>query len=84
LAAEKTTVSGIFNLASDEIVRLDDLVARIVRICESSSSVVFKNNSQEDEVRFSSRRLRDSIGWKPVWSIKRSLQRCLEYYASSQ
>lgn len=80
-AAEVPGAAGIFNVASDELVRLEELVVLIREICASRSSIVWRNDGREDEVRFSNARIRKVLAWEPRSSLKRSLQRCLEYYA---
>jgi UDP-glucose 4-epimerase len=80
-AAKAFGASGVFNIASSELVRLDELVLSIKDLCASRSDIKWCNDDSEAEVRFSSARAKDVLAWAPRYDLKRSLKRCFEYYA---
>ncbi|MFH0754641.1 MAG: NAD(P)-dependent oxidoreductase [Candidatus Omnitrophota bacterium] len=77
-------VNGIFNVAARDIIRLDELVLLIKDICSSSSVIEWRNNDDEDEVRYACARTQTVFGWTPQMSLKQSLQKCYDFYGRQE
>lgn len=75
------SVNGIFNVASDDVVRLEDLALMIKKICRSSSEVYFVDNRFESKVEVSYDKIKGVFGWQPSVILEEALHRYLKCYA---
>lgn len=80
MAAGTLGVNGIFNVASDDVVRLEDLALMVKKICGSSSDICFTDESFEPKAEVSSDKIKERLGWRPSIDLKEVLNRYHEYY----
>jgi len=79
-AAVTPGVSGIFNVASDDVVRLEDLALMVKKICGSSSPICFTDERFEPKFEVSYSKIKIKLGWAPLVKLEEALQRYYEYY----
>ncbi len=77
---EKGNVSGIFNIASENLVSLDELAKNIKRICRSKSEIHFMNDEEVEFSKIICVKAEKILGWK----AKATLKDILEQYQRSK
>lgn len=73
-------LDGTFNVATDEVVLLEDLVTRIKVLCQSDSPISFLNEKKEKESRVSGEKIARILKWRALVGLDAALHRCKEYY----
>lgn len=77
----KSQVQGVFNIASSEVISIDELARSIIKLTQSSSAIQLKNLSLPapfSEVK-TDKALID-LGWKASSSMETILKRYLQHY----
>ena len=74
-------INGVFNLASPELVRLEDLASMIKKICHSSSEICLTDEGLPPKVEVSCDKIKKATGWQPLVSLEEGLRRYYQYYA---
>ncbi len=70
---EKENLSGVYNLAGDEHIRLDQLAQMIKEICHSTSAIDFTDESVPAFSPISSFKAEKALGWTAKTTIKEIL-----------
>lgn len=84
MAAVTPGVDGVFNVASDDVVRLEDLALMVKKICGSSSDICFTDERFEPKAEVSYGRIKERLGWRPSVALEEALSRYYEYYLQEQ
>ncbi len=79
--ATNPQVHGVFNLASSELVRLEDLASMIKKICKSSSDITFTDEGSQPKMEVSCDKIKRATGWQPSINLEEGLRRYYQYYA---
>lgn len=74
-------LGGLFNVAMDDIIRLEELVARVKSICGSKSPVLFGDEARAEETRVSFAKLAKALPWQPRVRLDAALLKCRDYYS---
>ncbi|MDD5681393.1 MAG: NAD(P)-dependent oxidoreductase [Candidatus Omnitrophica bacterium] len=80
MAAVTMEAEGIFNVAPDDAVRLEDLALMIKKICGSSSDICFTDEHLESRTKVSSNKIKERLGWRPSVALGEALNLYYEYY----
>ncbi len=84
MAAVIPGAGGVFNVASDDVVRLEDLALMVKKICGSSSDICFTDDRFESKAGVSSGKIREELGWRPSITLGEALNRYYEYYVQQR
>ncbi len=84
MAAVTPGADGVFNVASDDVVRLEDLALMVKKICGSSSDICFTDERFESKVEVSYGKIRERLGWRPSITLEEALCRYYEYYVQQR
>ncbi len=80
MAAVTPNANGIFNVASDEVVRLEDLAMMVKKVSGSSSAICFSDERFEPKSQVSYGKIKERLGWQPAIFLEGALYRYYEYY----
>ena len=75
----KNTKGSVYNISSREDICLDDLAGMIVKITNSESEILLKNDSPVAELKIIFDKVRKELGWSPKTDVKEILK---QYYDS--
>lgn len=75
LLIENKKAAGIFNLAPQEDIIIDELAQKIIRLADSRSAVRFSNNDRSHFCRIVSKKAEEVLGWKAQIGIEDILKR---------
>lgn len=73
----------IFNFGGGNIITVDDLVQKIIKISRRSASLIKTNKIREDEIKsqyVSFAKAKKLLKWKPTFSLEDGLSRTFEWY----
>lgn len=77
-------LDGIFNVATEEVIVLEDLVTKIKTICQSNSPIAFLSEEKADPTRVSCERISETLGWRATMEIDEALHRCKDYHSQGR
>ncbi|MBF0386301.1 MAG: NAD-dependent epimerase/dehydratase family protein [Candidatus Omnitrophica bacterium] len=80
LAASAVELAGIYNVSTDETLRLDALALMVRKVCGSGSEVIFTDERSVSLSRVSFDKLKNKTGWEPAVAIEEGVRRYHEYY----
>lgn len=84
IAAVTPGADGVFNVASDDVVRLEDLALMVKKICGSSSDICFTDERFEPKSEVSYAKIKEKLGWQPSIVLEEALYRYYEYYVQQR
>jgi len=79
---EKKEIHGIFNLAGNESIALEDLVKRVIIQTKSCSDVKYSNADRGIEMDIDTLKIRNQLGWSAKHEIDQIIQSCIKGLAS--
>ena len=70
-------LSGIFNVAPNEKIRIDELASQIIQLCGSRSKINFSNSSSVLFSEVDSKKINTALGWQTQRRLSEILKECL-------
>lgn len=75
---DKQEIQGIFNLAGNESIALEDLVKRVIIQTKSCSKVKYSNIDRGIEMDIDTSKIKSQLGWSAKHEVDQIIQNCIK------
>lgn len=76
-----TGKSGVFNLAPEGTIEIQELARNIITLCHSESELLLENKESAEKFRINAKKAREELNWKPKEDIDSVLLQYYKYFS---